>query len=252
MNLLFVNDDGIDSASLHMVAQAAKDRGHHVLICAPARQQSAKSHCYTIASPIMVKPQKLPCADEAWAIEGTPADCTRLGLMSITDRPIDLVISGINDGYNTGLATYVSGTVGAAREATFHGVKALALSAEYRTPAETLRWFARWSIDLAERLAAYDMPPMSVCNVNVPPVTVEELRPPVICPLSRTLFSDGYERRESPRGGSYFWLTPTVEAKQTYTPGSDMDWVLKGHITVSFISVDGRDQPEASDLLPEI
>lgn len=249
MNLLFVNDDGIDSAGLHIVAQEAKRRGHHVLVCAPASQQSAKSHCYTIASPIMVKSRSLPFADEAWAIEGTPADCTRLGLMSLTDRPVDLVISGINDGYNTGLATYVSGTVGAAREAAFQGVKALALSAEYRTPAQTLDWFARWSIDLAERLHRYPMPPMSVCNVNIPPVSTEALRPAVLCPLSRTLFSDGYERRESPRGRSYFWLSPTVEAKQQYTPGSDMDWVLKGHITVSFIGIDGSDQPHAEDLL---
>ena len=65
----------------------------------------------------------------AWQVEGTPADCTRLGLRALAQEPVDLVISGINDGWNLGLLTYVSGTVAAAREAAFLGYPALAVSA---------------------------------------------------------------------------------------------------------------------------
>ena len=119
MNLLLVNDDGIDSPLLHILCRAAAARGHHVTVCAPSVQQSAKGHSFTVFTPVMVHPRELEGAAAAWAVDGTPVDCTRLGLMALCEEPVDLVISGINNGFNAGLATYVSGTVGAAREAAF-------------------------------------------------------------------------------------------------------------------------------------
>ena len=184
MNILLVNDDGIQSPELHLLARTAKARGHHVLVCAPAQQQSAKSHCFTIATPVMVRPWTVEGADAAWAVEGTPVDCTRLGLMELAEHKIDLVISGVNQGYNIGLATYVSGTVGAAREAAFQGVKAMAVSAEPHTPPETMNIFVEWVMTLAQQVDDSDLPPMSVVNVNVPPVPVHELQPPALCPCA--------------------------------------------------------------------
>ena len=251
MNLLLVNDDGIDSPSLHLLGRAAKARGHHVLVCAPSTQQSAKSHCFTIATPLMAYRRELDCADEAWAVDGTPADCARLGLMALPEEKIDLVISGINVGYNAGLATFVSGTVGAAREAAFQGVPAVAASAAVDEPPATLLLFAEWVVTLAERLVSYPMPELSVCNVNVPSVPVHELKPPVLCPISRNVYKDDYVRRESPRGNVYFWLTPEQPA-DTATPGSDIDWLDKGHITVTFLAPEGCRQEDYQDLLEDL
>ena len=251
MNLLLVNDDGIASPQLHMVARAAKARGHHVLVCSPSQQQSARSHCFSITAPVMVHPRELEGADAAWAIDGTPVDCTRLGLMELTDRRIDLVISGINQGYNIGLATYVSGTVGAAREATFHGVKAMAVSAEPHTPASTLSFFAEWLLTLGEHLAKADIPPLTVCNVNIPPVEVHELQSPVICPINRHIDIDEYERRSNSRGLTYFWLTAPQEDPDPI-PGSDVDLLRQHHITVSMLTVDGGCSSGYDELLSEL
>ena len=251
MNLLLVNDDGIASPALHLLGRAAKARGHHVLLCAPSTQQSAKSHSFTIATPLMARRRELDCADEAWAVDGTPADCARLGLMALPEEKIDLVISGINEGYNAGLATFVSGTVGAAREVAFQGVPAMAASAAVNVPPETLALFAEWVITVAEKLVDYPRPELSVCNVNVPPVPVHELKPPVLCPISRNVYQDRYVRRESPRGDTYFWLTPEQPA-DTPTPGSDIDWLDKGHITVTFLAPEGCRQEDYQDLLEEM
>lgn len=251
MNILLVNDDGIESPSLHLLGRAARARGHHVLMCAPAVQQSAKSHCFTIFAPLMARPLELDCADEAWAIEGTPADCTRLGLMALNRDKIDLVISGINQGYNVGLATYVSGTVGAAREAAFQGVPAMAASAALDTPPATLALFAEWVVTLGERLMQAALPPLSVCNVNVPPVPVEALKPPVLCPISRSVYEDSYERRESPRGDVYFWLTPE-KPSETPTPGSDVEYLDQGHITVTLLTLDACPQAGFDELLRDL
>ena len=251
MNLLLVNDDGIDSPSLQLLGRAARARGHHVLLCAPSTQQSAKSHCFTIATPLLAHRRTMDCADEAWAIEGTPADCARLGLMAIPEQRPDLVISGINAGYNAGLATFVSGTVGAAREAAFQGVPAMAVSAAVDVPPETLSLFAEWALTLAEKLVGYPRPELSVCNVNIPSVPVHELKAPVLCPISRNVYQDSYIRRESPRGDTYFWLTPEQPA-DTPTPGSDIDWLDKGHMTVTFLTPEGCHQEDYQDLLDEL
>lgn len=251
MNLLLVNDDGIDSPSLHLLARAAKARGHHVLISAPSTQQSAKSHCFTIATPLIARPREVDDADEAWAVDGTPADCARLGLMALPQEPIDLVISGINVGYNAGLATFVSGTVGAAREAAFQGVPAMAASAAPDVPPATLNLFAEWVVTVAEKLVHYPRPELSVCNVNVPPVPVHALKPPVLCPISRNVYRDSYVRRESPRGDIYFWLTPEQPA-DTHTPGSDLDLLEQGHITMTFLTPDGCRQEAYQTLLDEL
>jgi len=252
MNILLVNDDGFDSPYLHTLCRSAAARGHHITVCAPAVQQSAKSHACTVSQPLLARKRHMDGAAEAWAIDGTPVDCCRIGFMSICETKPDLVISGINNGYNTGFAVYVSGTVGAAREAAFQGIPAMALSAEYQTPPETLAFFADWAIQVGERLVDYPAPAYSVCNLNVPPVPMYELKEPKMCGISHTVYKDGYDRRKSPRGDDYFWLTP-LELDYESTLGSDQEWLQKGHITCTFLTPEeGVDQEKYADFLTEL
>lgn len=248
MNILLVNDDGISSPDLALLCRAVKARGHHVTVCAPATQQSAKSHAFTIMEPLLVRPYAMEGADEAWALVGTPVDCCRVGVMALCDEKPDLVMSGINFGYNIGLATYVSGTVGAAREAAFQGIPAIAVSKDVNTPEETVRFFADYAVRLGEKLVKYPAPKLSVCNMNVPPVEVKALKKAVMCPISRNVYRDGYEGRVSPRGDRYFWLYPEMQ-DDSPEPGSDTDMLNQGHITVTFLTVDGCAQADYDDFL---
>lgn len=248
MNILLVNDDGIQSPLLHLLCRSAAARGHRVTVCAPATQQSAKAHSFTIFTPVAVHPWIMEGAAEAWAVEGTPVDCTRLGLMALCRDRVELVISGINGGLNVGLATFVSGTVGAAREAAFQNVPAMAVSMALGAPAETRHFFVDWTVTLGERLASYPFPEQAVCNVNLPARSMLQLRPPVMCPICRNVWTDGYERRESPRSGSYFWLK-AEEAPSAPTPGTDVDCLNKGHITCTFLAPEGCCQEDYADFL---
>lgn len=247
MRLLLVNDDGFDSPLLAGLCHAAAARGHRVTVCAPSVQQSAKAHSFTVTKPLMVHRRQMEGAEEAWAVDGTPVDCTRLGLMALCQEPVDMVLSGVNNGYNAGLTTYASGTVGAAREAAFQGKKAMALSMQKKTPMETYRFFADWAIALAEHLAEYDAPPLSVCNVNLPPVPMHALQPPRMCPISLRMWQDEYERRQNPYGEDYFWLSAWFE--EFATPGSDIEWLSKGHITCTFLTPEPCDQAQFADFL---
>ena len=141
MHFLIVNDDGITSPFLPILTQAVKRAGHRVTVCVPATQQSAKAHAFSIEQPILAEKREVPDADEAWAIFGTPVDSCRIGAMNLAPDA-DAVISGINLGYNVGMSVYVSGTVGAAREATFLRKPGIAVSAEKQTPHDTLAYLS--------------------------------------------------------------------------------------------------------------
>ena len=251
MNILLVNDDGFQSESLALLCRAAAARGHRVTVCAPSVQQSGKAHSFTIFTPVMAHKREMDGAAAAYMIDGTPVDCARLGFMELCGGTPDLVMSGINFGYNTGLATYVSGTVGAAREAAFHHLPAMAVSMHEETPDATQRFYADWLITLAEYYVQQKVPPMAVLNVNVPPVAVHELKEPVMCGIDQEVYRDGYERRESPRGGEYFWQKE-MQFGVDATPGSDDDMLRKGHITCTLLTPVPCDQMKYADFLKDL
>ncbi|KAH6808875.1 Survival protein SurE-like phosphatase/nucleotidase [Perilla frutescens var. frutescens] len=131
--VMVTNDDGIDAAGLRALVQAlvASDRFHMIFVCAPDSEKSAVSHCITWKNAISAKPVEISGAN-AFAVSGTPVDCTSLGISKALFPLIpDLVISGINKGNNCGYRIVYSGTVAGAREAFFNGVPAVSVSYDW-------------------------------------------------------------------------------------------------------------------------
>ena len=125
---LITNDDGIDSDGIIRLAKAAKAFGK-VLVVAPDAQRSGVSHHINLHQPIDVFPHDFPVEGvQAYACSGTPADCVRLGCLALLDQKPDVVLSGINFGYNTATDLQYSGTAGAALEGAFQGCLSIALS----------------------------------------------------------------------------------------------------------------------------
>mgnify|MGYP003394915004 CR=1 FL=1 len=121
VKILLTNDDGVGAPGL--VALEGIFSGDPIVI-APDRHLSGCSHAVTTWQGSIRAEQRGP---RLWAIEGTPADCVRLGLDRLA-ADADLVIAGINPGGNLGADIYYSGTVAAAREAAFHGKRGIAVS----------------------------------------------------------------------------------------------------------------------------
>lgn len=241
MRILLVNDDGFDSPLLAVLCRACSERGHKVLVSAPDTQQSARSHAFTLTTPILCHEAQMEGADRAFRIEGTPVDSARVGFMSLAEEPVDLVISGINRGYNMGLATFVSGTVGAAREAAFHGLPAMAVSVHESASAETAMMFARYCVRMGEKLVQTEMPEQSVCNINCPALPWSEIREPRICRMERHVYLDAYVGQTTPRGIRCFWLEGE-QVKPELDSGSDESLLREGHLTVTILAPEGCDQ----------
>lgn len=163
MRILITNDDGIDAPALPHFVNWAKKLGE-VTVVAPKYGQSGKSQAIDFYREIEIKKRDFEGC-EAYAVDSTPADCVRFATFGL-HRTYDLVLSGINSGYNLGHDVVYSGTVGAAFEAARRGMKALAFSSE-----ENIFSFALEELDgiyafITEKEL---LKHTSVLNVNIPP-----------------------------------------------------------------------------------
>lgn len=227
MNILLVNDDGINSPGLWALSGALA-RSHVVTVVAPVQNRSAIGHAITLNEPLFVHQADFPHGVEAWSVSGTPVDCTRLGLLNLAPGPVDLVISGPNNGQNAAFDLPYSGTVAAALEAAMLGVKAIALSAPQGTDdQQTVETFMSL-FDLLDIEHSFDQ----VLNINIPNRPIQDVKGVRWAPLGRTPWQDSYECRTSPNGQSYYWLR---SAPAQHVPGEPDDWnsLHDGYITLT-------------------
>ena len=163
MRILVTNDDGIQSPSLKSLALWATRFGE-VTVVAPKVEQSGKSQSIDFFRPVEIKRVDFDGL-EAWAMDSTPADCVRFGVLGL-DRQYDLVLSGINKGYNLGDDIAYSGTIGAIFEASRMGFKAIAFSTDKGD-------FSNAVAELDEVYAFIEENALLGCtellNVNIPP-----------------------------------------------------------------------------------
>lgn len=128
MRILIVNDDGISSPVLPLVAKWAQKLGQ-VTVVAPKTEQSGRSQAIDFKNAVEIKKVELLEGVDAYAVDSTPADCVRFAVMGLKTK-YDLILSGINIGYNLGDDIAYSGTIGAILEGARMGMRGIAISAD--------------------------------------------------------------------------------------------------------------------------
>jgi len=129
MQILLTNDDGIYSPGLAALERELARMGD-VCVVAPATEQSGVGHSITYLTPLIVKEVFDGQRRRGFALDGSPADCTKLGITELCPKPPQLVVSGINAGLNVGINVLYSGTVAAAIEGAFFNLTSIAGSLE--------------------------------------------------------------------------------------------------------------------------
>ena len=179
MNILVVNDDGIEARGLHELVTALTERaGADVYVVAPDGQRSAASHAITLRSPVSAWPVAFSGAADAYAIDGTPADCVAVGLKLLKRKgvEIDMVFAGINHGSNVGTDTVYSGTVGAAMEGSIQGYPSVAVSVDSHQATHfeyacdlavdtVLKTGGKWDSSITLNINTPDLPPDEIKGV---------------------------------------------------------------------------------------
>ena len=203
--ILLTNDDGIHAEGLLRLKEVASALGD-VVVVAPETEQSAVGHSITLYDPIKAHEVYKNGELYGFSIGGTPADSVKLALHYLLPRKPHLVMSGINNGANVGINVLYSGTVSAATEAAILGVPGIAVSiaAKRNPPFDSafpfIEKIARWALQ-------NNIPPGVALNLNVPAIPYEQIRGLKVTRQSLAKFHETFERREDPRGDSYYWLS---------------------------------------------
>ncbi len=225
MTFILTNDDGIDAPGIRALNNAIGQKG---MIVAPKEQHSGCGHRVTTAKPIHLKKR----SHTEYAVDGTPADCTRLALTQIETKP-KWVLSGINAGGNLGVDVYISGTVAAVREAAMHGIPGIAISHWIKRPL-VIDWeiAAQWTAKVLDKLWNHPLPPGSFWNVNLPHLAQNSPEPDIVfCEPSIHPLPVDYRSE----GELYYYQGEY--AKRARSQGTDVDVCFSGNIAVTLLKL---------------
>ena len=220
MKILVTNDDGIHAPQLLPLVRWCQTLGD-VTVVAPKVEQSGKSHGIEIHIPFEAKEIELAPDIKAYSVDSTPADCVRFALFGL-NLEFDLVISGINRGYNLGNDINYSGTASAACEACAQGIKALSFStspAYYDHAVSHMDQIFSY-IKEKELLSKNDL-----YNINIPPQATQ-IR---ITRQGGLYYSDDF----TPVGNNMYQAVGKCVHKDTGDLTIDSDAVTHGYISIT-------------------
>jgi len=234
VHILLSNDDGYLAPGLRTLYQSLKARPEvaKVTVVAPERNRSAASNSLTLQNPLRVYKDQVE--DDIFFVTGTPTDCVHLALTGLIETPVDLVISGINEGANMGDDVIYSGTVAAAMEGRFMGYPAISVSLNgdqhYDTAAQVI-------LDLLVRLNKSPLPKDTLLNVNVPDLPYDQITGREVTRLGTRHKAEPMVKTKDPRGKTIYWVGP-AGAGADAGEGTDFYAVSQNRIAMTPISVD--------------
>ncbi len=222
--ILVTNDDGYRSEGIHALADVLRPLGD-VTIVAPMDEASAIGHALTLRRPLRLEHMRTG----VYAVDGTPTDCVNMAVTQVFKRLPDLVVSGINKGWNLGDDVTYSGTVAGALEAALLGVPGIAVSLEATRGDYDFSFSARAAATMAAGMFKRPLPAWTFLNINVPRGQPKGVR--VTVQAKRNHVTQITERHD-PKGRPYYWIE---EGQDEWAPHdrSDYQAVRDGYISVT-------------------
>lgn len=227
--ILLSNDDGYRSPGLQELRKALEPH-HEVYVSAPADERSGASHAITLGRPIRVE----AVDPRTFVVHGTPVDSVLIGIFELMPQPPELVVSGINMGYNIGEDVVYSGTVAAAREGAIYGFPALAVSIGPYSDFYHFQTAVHFACQVIERMLSGELSAL-LLNLNVPNRPLTEVRGLKLTRLGRVSYADPVEKVGS---GMYRIGGTPLLARE---PGTDVEAVESGYASLTPLLVDFTD-----------
>lgn len=223
-SILVTNDDGYRSEGILALADALRPIGD-VIIVAPIDEASAIGHALTLRRPLRLERMR----EGLFAVDGTPTDCVNMAVTQIYKGLPDMVVSGINKGWNLGDDVTYSGTVAGALEGALLGVPGLAVSLAATRGDYDFSFAASAASTLAAAMFERPLPPWTFLNVNLPKGEPKGMR--VTVQAKRNHITSIMERHD-PKGRPYYWIE---EGQDEWTPHdrSDYQAVRDGYVSVT-------------------
>ena len=224
VRILVTNDDGYRSAGIHALAGALKEIGE-VTIVAPMTEASAMGHALTLRRPLRLEAMDT----RVFAVDGTPTDCVNIAVTHVFNGMPDLVVSGINTGWNIGDDVTYSGTVAGALEGALLGIPSISVSLSRTRGDYDFQHAARAAAVMAAAILARPLPSRTFLNINVPKGEPKGYR--VTVQAKRNHVTSVAERHD-PKGHPYYWIE---EGQNDWQPHdrSDYQAVRDGYVSIT-------------------
>ena len=224
VRILVTNDDGYRSEGIHALAKALSHVGE-VTIVAPVLEASAIGHALTLRHPLRLE----SIDDRVFAVDGTPTDCVNVAVAHVFNGLPDLVVSGINKGWNLGDDVTYSGTVAGALEGALLGIPSIAASLRHTRGDYDFTHAARAAAVIAEAILQRPLPARTFLNINVPKGPPKGYR--VTVQAKRNHITSVAERHD-PKGRPYYWIE---EGQNDWHPHdrSDYQAVRDGYVSIT-------------------
>lgn len=235
MQILLTNDDGIYAPGLAALERELVKLGD-VCVVAPATEQSGVGHSITFLSPLVCKEIFDGDRRRGWAVEGSPADCVKLGIFEHCPMQPDLIVSGINGGLNAGINVLYSGTVAAAIEGAFFGITSIAVSLEYDEHAEFDK-AAQMARPLIEQVLAKKNAGPELYNLNIPTTAIRMPKGVKVVPMGVARYGEHFIKRQDPKGRTYYWATNDPPPR-TGDGETDLTELDQGFVTLTPLQYD--------------
>lgn len=235
VQILLTNDDGIYAPGLAAMERELRKIGD-VCVVAPATEQSGVGHSITFLSPLIAREVFEADRHRGWAVEGSPADCVKIGVFEFCPRKPDLVVSGINGGLNAGINVLYSGTVAAAIEGAFFGITSIAVSLEHDEHAQFDR-AAEMARGIIEQLLQQKRASQQLFNLNFPTAAMDEPKGLRVVPMGVERYGELYIKRQDPKGRDYFWATNDPPPKPSEND-TDLTCLAEGYATLTSLDYD--------------
>ncbi|MBP86444.1 MAG: 5'/3'-nucleotidase SurE [Planctomycetaceae bacterium] len=235
MQILLTNDDGICAPGLAALERALAKLGD-VCVVAPATEQSGVGHSITFLSPLVCKEVYDGDRRRGWAVEGSPADCVKLGIFEHCPQQPDLIVSGINGGLNAGINVLYSGTVAAAIEGAFFGITSIAVSLEFDDHAEFDK-AALTALPLIVQILAKKSDEAQLYNLNIPTAAIEAPKGVKVVPMGVARYGEHFIKRTDPKGRTYYWATNDPPPRRCEQE-TDLTMLEQGFVTLTPLQYD--------------
>jgi 5'-nucleotidase len=224
VRILVTNDDGYRSDGIRALVQALRDVGE-VTTVAPVLEASAVGHALTLRHPLRLE----SIEDRVFAVDGTPTDCVNIAATHVFKGLPDLVVSGINKGWNLGDDITYSGTVAGALEGALLGIPSIAVSLRQTRGDYDFTFAARAAATMADAILRRPLPARTFLNINVPKGQPKGYR--VTVQAKRNHVTSVSERHD-PKGRAYYWIE---EGQNDWEPHdrSDYQAVRDGYVSVT-------------------
>jgi len=235
VQILLTNDDGIYAPGLAALETELQSLGE-LTVVAPATEQSGVGHSITFLTPLIVQEVYAGDRQRGWAVEGSPADCVKLGVSEFCQERPALVVSGINSGSNAGINVLYSGTVAAAIEGAFFGITSVAVSLEFDDQAD-FRRAAELATAVIRQILAQKGPEPQLYNLNIPLAALRGPTEVCVVPMGIAHYGERYLKRQDPKGRTYYWATGDPPPQPT-DHATDLSVMQAGKISLTPLQFD--------------